>query len=146
LRKPIAVLSRLLSDKINHHLLCVTLFEERGEPALREFCEELLPWLENVRQAARRAHQRRGRGRPKARTDLSGAYWSLERWYRRIFGDDKFTNVWEPSATGLTPTSPTAFFFFDVMMLIDPGRPRLAEELRELMANTVKCMRAGGPT
>jgi len=142
IEKPIAELSLLLSDKINHHRL----FEDGGEPALRKFCEKLPTLLENVRLAARKAHQTRGRGRPKARADLNGAYWSLERWYRRIFGDDKFTNVWDGPATELTPTSPAASFFFDVMTLIDPDQPRLAVELRELMANTVKYLRAGGPT
>jgi hypothetical protein len=50
-----------------------------------------------------------------------------------------FTNVWERNSAGiLVPTSPAACFFYDAMKLIDPDRPRLCEELRELMADTVK--------
>jgi hypothetical protein len=136
IEKPIAKLLQLLSNKTNQHWLAVTLFEEGGEPALRKFCEELLPLLENVRLAAHKAHRPRKRGHPRVREDLDCAYQFLAEWYRRLFGDENFTNGWHPM--GLGPTSPAACFLYDVMNLIDPDRERLAEELCDLMADTIK--------
>jgi hypothetical protein len=137
--KPAAELSRLLSDKTNHHRLAAALFEEGGELALRKFCEEMLPLLENVRLAARKAHRPREPGRPKMRVDLDCAYQSLVKWYRRLFGDEAFTNKWHRTdAEGLIPTSDAACFLYDVMKMIDSRRLRLAEELRDLMADTVE--------
>jgi len=144
IEKPIAELSRLLSEKVNHHWLAVTLFEEGGEPSLRMFCEELIPFLENVRLAAHKAHRPRERGRPKVRVDLDCAYQFLVGWYRRLFGDEAFFNKWECSdAEGLVPTSNAACFLYDVMKMIDSKRLRLAEELRDLMADTVVERRQG---
>jgi hypothetical protein len=135
IEKPAAELSRLLSENVNHHRLAMTLFEDGGESALRKFCEEAIPFLDDVRLAARKAHRSRERGRPKARGDLEGAYQSLAKWYRRLFGDVEFTSSWE--ASNSYPTSPAACFLYDVMTLIDPDRPHLPKELRDLMTETV---------
>jgi hypothetical protein len=132
-------LLRSLTNKVNHHRLAVAFFERGGESALSEFCELLPSLLENVRLAAAETHQPRKRGRPKARDDLEDAYKFLVEWYRRLFGDEAFTNKWNrDDAKELVPTSHAAYFLYDMMKMIDSERQRLAEELRDLMADTIK--------
>jgi hypothetical protein len=43
----------------------------------------------------------------------------------------------------LVPTSPAACFLFDAMKEVDPDRPRLAQELRELMVVTGRDIKQG---
>jgi hypothetical protein len=50
--------------------------------------------------------------------------------------EKEFTNVWDP--VSLDPTSPAACNIYDWMRLVDPHRPRLGEQLRHLMGETVK--------
>jgi len=132
--KPISALLDLLANEINHHYLVVELSTARGV-AIAEKFEELPPLLETVRAAAREAH--RIRARPRIKNDLRSAYRGLVRFWPSLSAE-QFANVWANTGSGLSPTSAAACFIYDVMKQIDPSRTRLAEELRELMANTVK--------
>jgi hypothetical protein len=57
----------------------------------------------------------------------------IEFWQRTHSGE-KFTNgKWN----GLEPISGAALFLFDELRRIDPRRPRLAEQLKDIMATAV---------
>jgi hypothetical protein len=136
-----AALSALLAHKLNRHRLFATLFEESGIAAVAKF-EELLLFPDAIRSAARKAHRRRTRGRPRVKVDLAAAYHSLVRSYGLVFPGRPFTNVWDTSDKKHPPIpmSRAAWFLFVVMELIDPHRDRLAEELRDLMGGTIKSL------
>jgi hypothetical protein len=53
---------------------------------------------------------------------------------------DDFTRGWDYADGRLVPISPAARFLDEVMKMIDPQRPRLPQELRRLMAETVKAI------
>jgi len=89
-----------------------------------------------VSTTAGEAH-RELRGRPSEKPDLAAAYRCLARWYQVIHGTDKFTNTWHQTEDGLSPNSPAMQFLYDVMKMIDPVRPRLAQELRDLGKITI---------
>jgi AT hook motif len=70
-----------------------------------------------VRLAARKAHQKRQRGRPAKKDDLRGAAFVLIEFWKRTHG--KFTNgKWN----GLEPIKGPAKFLFEELRLIDPKR------------------------
>jgi hypothetical protein len=102
-----------------------------------------MPWVDDVvlilmkyKLLAKIAHQ--GPGKPTDKRALRVAYdWLYKFW--RESGPAKFTNGWRPTDCGrLEPTSKAACFFYDAFFLICPGRADVAQELRALMANTVK--------
>jgi hypothetical protein len=136
IEKPISMLLDLLANEINHDCLFGELFTAGGV-AIAKKLEELPPFLETVREAARAAHWSRRRGRPKCKSDLRVAYRSLVRGWAWLKGPEEFTSDWDYVEARLIPASPAACFIYDVMKQIDPSRPRLAEELRDLMAATV---------
>jgi hypothetical protein len=98
-------------------------------------CEKLIEFLrslDKVRLAAHNAHVKRRRGRPAMKDDLRAAASVLIKFWGRTHG--KFTNAeWN----GLEAIGDPAKFLFDELRLIDPERPRLAEQLKGIMADAV---------
>jgi len=145
IEKPATALLKLLANEVNRHRLFVKLLgiEDGYAPgdlvAIGDKFAQLLPFLEDIRSAARKAHRTGPKHRPKAKGDLAEAYRALNRHWRSIFGDDDFTNGWDNvgQERPLIPTGPAACFLYDVMKLIDPTRERLGAELRDLMTDTV---------
>jgi hypothetical protein len=117
-----AALSALLAHKLNRHRLCATLFEESGLAAVAKF-EEFRPFLDAIRSTARKAHQRRTRGRPRVKSDLAAAYRSLVQSYGLVFPGRRFTNVWDTKDRKHPPipVSRAACLLYDVMQLIGPA-------------------------
>jgi hypothetical protein len=103
----------------------------------RSKLDETWRCLDAVRLAARRAHVKRRRGRPKTKADLRAAYSVLVKYWQRTTGEEP-TNGWDDEGPRLEPTSPAAIFLFDELRRIDPGRERLAEQLQDIMIKTVK--------
>ncbi len=142
--RPAAALIELLDwpNEINRQRLITELAADQQDDeaavVISEKLDETLRFLDEVRLAARRAHRHRRReeGRPQSKHDLRAAYAVLLGYWRRTH--DEFTNVWASAAGQLSPTSAAASFLYDSVRKIDPGRARLAEELRDLMAETVK--------
>jgi hypothetical protein len=157
IEKPAIELTLLLIDDTNQRRIISALLDEyherehsddlRGfswhrDEAIKEVFdnfEEMLRRLDAVRLAARRAHQKRGRGRPRNQ-DIRNAYAELADFWKRSFGEERFTQGWAKTDDGLVPTSDAACFLCDAMRLIDPRRPRLAEELRALMPDDVRAI------
>jgi hypothetical protein len=154
IEKPITALLNLLGHEVNRHRLFVRLVGVQDGHAVNDVVavgakfDALVPFLKEVRLAARDAHWARGRGRPEAKADLASAYRFLARRYRELFGDKAFTQNWvkvpkpdliKPDLIkkDLAPIAQAAQFVFDVIKIIDPDRPCLAEELRDLMTKTV---------
>jgi hypothetical protein len=125
----------LLHPTANVNRLSAAVAEDSHPPPL-PVVSDFAFLVDRYERLARAAH--RGRGRPPKNLDLAFAYRVLADFWQEQEGRN-FTNVWERNSAGiLVPTSPAACFFYDAMKLIDPDRPRLCEELRELMADTVK--------
>jgi hypothetical protein len=102
--------------------------------AVVEKLHEFLRSLDAVRLAARKAHQKRRRGRPGIKDDLRAAAYVLIEYWGRTHGGKKFTNAdWN----GLEAIGDPAKFLFDELRLIDPKRPRLASQLKGIMAQAV---------
>jgi hypothetical protein len=145
-------LLELLDVEVNRQRIIDALLDEchperRGCPACELIDEvahkfdEMLRRLDAVRLAARKAHQKRRRGRPGIKNDLRAAASVLIKFWeyrQRTHGGEEFTNVWDDQDHRLVPTSAAACFLFDELRLIDPKRPRLAEQLRDIMAPAVK--------
>jgi hypothetical protein len=99
--------------------------------------------LDAVRLAASRNHRSRRpgkRGHPVVKGDLAETYRRLACFWREIFGDANFkVSTWHRGSDGLQPKrdAAAARFLLDAMKLIAPTRPRLGEELRNLMKETV---------
>jgi hypothetical protein len=107
---------------------------DSSDPAL-PFPSDFAGLLDRYASLARAAH--RGRGNPPKNANLAVAYRILADFWQEQEGG--ITNVWARDSAGiLVPTSPAACFLYDALRGIDPDRPRLAEELRDLMADTVK--------
>jgi hypothetical protein len=153
LEQPVSALLDLLQDKINRHRLGCKLavlddnlaeipigpdgvwVGTRGGFAEVTALESL---LERVQVAAPKAHRpKRGRGRPKTKSDLEAAYRSLARNWRLIHGDDKFTNTWAQTENGLQPISLAARFIYHAICLIDPARQNLAVDLQAMMERDI---------
>jgi hypothetical protein len=118
-------------------------FSWHRDEVIKEVCdkfEEMLRRLDAVRLVARRAHQKRGRGRPRKKQEIRNAYAELADFWKRSFGKERFTQAWTRTDDGLVPTSDAACFLYDAMRLIDPRRPRLAEQLRALMPDDVRAI------
>jgi hypothetical protein len=93
--------------------------------------DRMMGLLHELREAVR---PRRGRP-PEYYLPL--IYGVMASAWRRAHGDEGFTSGWgkrsEPA-----PTSPAAHFLCDAVEIIDPGRPKLAAELRYLMQADVQ--------
>jgi hypothetical protein len=138
INKPAMKLLDLLSDKVNQHRLISELLGIEDGYAKHDIREteaeyELgLRFLKKISEAA--SHRTPAMPRKRSRQNLVAAYEYLARWYKALFPDRRFTSDWHTDpAQGLMPTSDAAIFVFDVMSVVDPARPRMAEELRELM-------------
>jgi hypothetical protein len=148
LEKPI----ELLRNKIHQKRVIQQLWHDGGGglpdglvTTISEY-DQGLRFLEMVRSAAAKAHRpARRRGPPPEHPALDAAYEHLAMHYVTIFGEARFTNTWEKTETGLRPRSDAACFLFDVMSLIAPDRPKLAQELRALMQKTIKAERGPRP-
>jgi hypothetical protein len=104
--------------------------------------DEMLRRLDAVRLVARNAHHPPpGRGRPVTQHELRSAYGWLAAFWKRTFGEDRFKQDWEETPEGLEPLTDAARFLRDAMKIIDPRRPRLAQELRWLMQADIGKMR-----
>lgn len=139
--KPASALLDLLANEVNRHRLLVNLIGVKDGYATNDLAfatklDQLPAFLEAVRLAAREAHRTRPRKRPKSKADLTAAYAFLVKFWP---AGATFSNTWDDTDRGSPPipTSPAAWFLYDAMKLIDPNRKRLAEELRDLMAETV---------
>jgi hypothetical protein len=95
-------------------------------------------FLEQLLALAPKAHRRQEQGHPVVHPYLNAAYALLSRNYIKTFGGDAFTNGWKKTEAGLRPRSAAAKFMFEIMRLVDPDRPRPAEELRTLMGKIIK--------
>ncbi len=139
IEEPASALLDLLANEVNRHRLIANLIRGCSLVTIGDKFDQLLPFLEVIRSAAREAHRTPPRHRPKAKRDLAEAYRALNRHWRSIFGDREFSNTWDyvDKSRPPIPTSPAACFLYDVMKLIDPTRERLAAELRDLMTETV---------
>jgi hypothetical protein len=133
--KPAGELIRLLNDPVNERRL----FADEGFRAIANTGLDVVELLEDIRAAALRLHQPAPRGRPP-NDELDAAYRVLADWYRREYGDGKFTRGWKPTKHLLKP-SRAAKFLVDAMTLIDPKRPGLDASLQGLIENTVKSIR-----
>jgi hypothetical protein len=140
-----SALLELLDVEVNRQRIIDALLDEyhpehRGRPRCEPIDEvahkfdEMLRRLDAVRLAARKAHQKRRRGRPAIKNDLRAAADVLIEFWKRTHGEKKFTNAeWN----GLEAIGGPAKFLFDELRLIDPGRPRLAAQLKGIMAEAV---------
>ncbi len=109
---------------------------EDSDLAPLPFVSDFTILVDRYARLARAAH--RGRGKPPKNMDLASAYRVLADFWQEQEGTRNFSNGWMKTKDGLAPTSPTACFLYDALKEIDPDRPRLAEELRDLMTDTVK--------
>jgi hypothetical protein len=128
----------LLFDEVNRQRLIGLLADDvTDERTVANKFDESRHFLYVMAQLAGGGYQKRGRGTPRQKDDLRGAYNVLVARY----GNDRsdFTNVWAETDE-LVPTSPAAQFLYDSLRLIDPHRTRLAQELRDLMGETVKSL------
>jgi hypothetical protein len=140
-------LELLLGDllSINHRRLVWELTGDDDDPsgdravAVGEKLDEMVDFLGEVRLAARRAHVKRQRGRPGAKRDLRAAYSVLIDYWRRTHPGEDPTNGWDKEDPRV-PTSPAACFLFDELRRIDPRRERLAEQLSDLLTETVAAL------
>ena len=150
--EPAWKLLQLLSDELNlrriisalldtYHPAKDPLRDDRIVVEVADKFDEMLRRLDAVRLVARDTHQRRGRGRPVTQHGLHNAYGWLAEFYKRSFGEKQFTQGWPETTGGLMPKSPASRFLYDAIRLIHPDRPRLAQELRRLMADDVKKIR-----
>jgi hypothetical protein len=145
---PASKLLELLDDRLNNvnrqriidALLDEYHPERRGCPTCELIDEvahkfdEMLSRLDAVRLAARKAHQKRRRGRPAIKNDLRAAASVLIEFWKRTHGPKKFTNAeWN----GLEAIGGPAKFLFDELRRIDPKRQRLAKQLKGIMAEAV---------
>jgi hypothetical protein len=135
-------LLELLDDRLNNVNWRRLVWELTGDDpdpsgdravAVGEKLGELLRSLDAVRLAARKAHQKRRRGRPAIKSDLRAAAEVLIEYWGRTRGMKKFTNLWD----GPEPMSAAACFLFEELRRIDPKRQRLAEQLKGIMAEAV---------
>jgi hypothetical protein len=141
--KPAQMLLALLADEVNRDRLLANLFGIKDGYATNDIFaigqefEQGLRFLETIRLAAPKAHLKRPRKRPTTKADLAAAL----RFLKRHFFDmnmDAFTNTWEETTEGLRPRSYAAKLIFEIMSLIDPNRPELAKELRDLMRKVIE--------
>jgi hypothetical protein len=87
---------------------------------------------------ARAAHRGRGKPPDQEKLNLTLAYRLLADFWMKQEGADKFTNDWHNDPKdGLRPNTDAARFLFDALKEIDPDRPDLAKELRQLMAKSL---------
>jgi hypothetical protein len=138
-----SLLLELLDDRLNNvnwgRLLCELTGDNPDPSGDRSVavCEKLIEFLRRldaVRLAARNAHVKRRRGRPAMKDDLRAAALVLIEFWQRTHGGKKFTNAeWN----GLEAIGDPAKFLFDELRRIDPERPRLAEQLKGIMAEAV---------
>jgi hypothetical protein len=141
-----AELLKLISDRINRQRIINALVLERyseitprsldmvGEVTAK--LDEMFSMLDAVRRAARYPRRARTRGRRAEKQDLRAAYGRLAAFWKRSFGEKKFTQVWTTTKPP-EPLSPASYFLYAAMNLIDPSRPRLGEELRDLMQKDI---------
>jgi hypothetical protein len=154
--KPIAELLDLLADETNRDRLsgalirlwleettpCATVIKGTKEwpewlKRAGEICDEIdrmVRQLERVRIAARAAHRPGRVGHPMTKGDVTAAYGVLAEFWRRAFGEEKFTRDWDDGK----PVTPAARFLTDAIKIIDPDRPGLAAELNQLMKKDIK--------
>jgi hypothetical protein len=143
---PAAALIDLLRDDINRQRIIWELTGDGDDRdrvvATRKKLDETLRFLDELRPAARRAHVARRPGRPGKKADLRAAYNVLVEYWQREHGSEEFTNTWAWDQTdkSLVATSEAAQFFHNALRRIDLKRERLAEELRDLMSETVEAL------
>jgi hypothetical protein len=126
----------LLRLPANSKRLMQSIIEDRG-PVPLPLVGDFVILLERYQNLALATH--RGRGKPSQKGDLSAAYRVLAASWCQQEGDRYFTNGWATTESGdLVPTSSAARFLFEALREIAPRRERLAEELRAMMADTVK--------
>jgi len=94
---------------------------------------DLISLLEMVHQDAVRAH--RSMGKPSQRAALAEAYAVLADLWRAH--DRLVTGEWHKVAGRLVPINDAARFLYDTLRHVCPDRPRLAEELRQLIKEDV---------
>ncbi len=124
----------LLCPAANANRLSTAIAEDSsGSPA--PCVSDFAALVHRYERLARAAH--RGRGKPPRKPGLEVAYRVLADFWREQHGVQNFTSGWSKTKDSLAPTSPAACFLFDAMREIDAERPRLAEELRDLMAADV---------
>jgi hypothetical protein len=125
----------LLWPTANVNRLSQVIANDSGNPAPLSV-NDFASLVDRYACLARAAH--RGRGRPPRKDDLALAYRFLADFWQEQEGSLNFTNNWMETRVGLAPISPAACFLYNALKDIAPERPRLAEELRDLMAVTVK--------
>jgi hypothetical protein len=144
--KPATQLLQLLDNRPDNINWCRIIGELTGEDddpsgdravAVGDKLDDMLHFLDEVRLAARRAHVKRGRGRPGTKADLRAAYSVLIEYWQRAYPGVTPTNTWDKEDRRI-PTSDAACFLFDELRRIDPRRERLAEQLRDLLQETVE--------
>jgi hypothetical protein len=133
-------LLELLGDDVNWWRLAGELTGDDPDPsgdraaAVAGKLYDFLRSLDAIRLAARKAHLERRRGRPGIKNDLRAAASVLIKFWQRTHSGKKFTNgEW----SGLEAIGGPAKFLFDELRLIDPERPRLAAQLKGIMAAAV---------
>lgn len=130
-------------DNLNYHRLIQELSEDDDgtgdmvEAAIQKL-DAALGLLEDVRAAARAAHQAhdRSRGRPTTKALLRAAYQVLAGFWIEAHGPESFKQNWQQADGGLAPINDASRFLFETIATIDHGE-RLAERLRDLMIETV---------
>jgi hypothetical protein len=102
--EPIGVLLALVGNDVNQHRLFAELFEAGGL-AVAEGFAELPRLLETLREAARKAHRSRGKGRPALKDDLRAAYQVFVHYWPLRNGD-RSSGAPPRSRESVSPTSP----------------------------------------
>jgi hypothetical protein len=148
--KPANRLLELLCDTVNRHRIIDALLDEY-HPEHKECprCElidevahkfdEMCRQLDAVRLVARKAHLKRERGRPGIKADLRAAYSVLIDYWQREHPEVTPTNGWDEEDPRI-PRSVAACFLFDELRRIDPRRKRLAEQLSDLLTETIAAL------
>ena len=107
-----------------------------GPASAGPYVEDFILLCMKFRGWAIHAHQ--GRGKPPGKRPLVLAYNRLVTFWLEARAA-KFTNNWQQTEGGkLEPVSDAACFLYDALNLICPERDNLAQELRALMAKTIR--------
>jgi hypothetical protein len=110
-----------------------------GTQPMTEFhVDDFILLLMKCRRWADVAHH--GRGKPTSRHPLILAYEKLVAFWLE-HGPAKFTNHWHTIDGKPEPISHAARFLYAALTMICSERQRLAQELRDLMSNTVSRLR-----